>query len=417
MPVVRNGVEAYQGDQLVVELEYAGLMQEGLRRLGISASELDSSAPLSLTLLSLSGVDTAAGLLRQDSALVESASRDQQAGQAAVSIGDLDLISFAVRQWMRQGNDGWVATFGKNRILDRVQGSPYIKGGVGEPDPAAPLSIPPVGQQTGARVAVLDTRLYAHPDLVGRFLGDSAATFGTEPLVTQGHSTFVAGLIAQRAPSAQLIVHSVLDDEGANANSWDVATAMASAGDAGVAVLNLSLGCATIDRVPPLSLRRAVERLAPSVVVVAAAGNNGIPGGQDAAGLTPATPIYPAAIDGVVAVGAYDPSEGTGKPAVFSPKVPWLDLLAPGVRVRSTFLPGHVQLVRRDPDGSLVDEGSADFGQPGYATWDGTSFAAANVSGAIAALTVAGRVSAYEALDQLQNPAGPGGDILPYGPA
>jgi len=72
--------------------------------------------------------------------------------------------------------------------------------------------------------------------------------------------------------------------------------------------------------------------------------------------------------------------------------------------------------VTRGPDGSLVDAGPADFGEPGYASWDGTSFAAANVTGAIAALIVPGRVSGYGALDQLRSPAGPGGDILPYGP-
>jgi hypothetical protein len=43
----------------------------------------------------------------------------------------------------------------------------------------------------------------------------------------------------------------------------------------------------------------------------------------------------------------------------------------------------------------------------GYAAWSGTSFAAATVSGAIAARTVPGRVTAREALDQLlRDPAG-----------
>ncbi len=453
MPVVRNGVETYQGDQLVVEQEYTGLVTEELRRLGIAASELDSNDQLSLTLLNLAGVDTAAAVLRQDSALVESASLAQRAqAQESASINDFDLVLSVMRQRMREAHDGWAATVGKNRLVDRVQGSPYIKGAVGMPDPlvslvdppavvpprggpprggplpgapppgAPPAAVPqvtiqPAGQQTGARVAVLDTRLFAHPDLIGRFLGDSVSAFDHEPRSPQGHATFVAGLIAQRAPAAQLIVRAILDDDGENANSWDVATAMASLLDAGIDVLNLSLGCFTADRVEPLCLRRAVERLVPSVVVVAAAGNNGMPDDQAAAlGLTPATPIYPAAIDGVIAVGAYDSSAGTGEPAAFSPAVPWADLLAPGVRVRSTFLSGQVQLVTRGPDGSLVDAGPADFGEPGYASWDGTSFAAANVTGAIAALIVPGRVSGYGALDQLRSPAGPGGDILPYGP-
>jgi Subtilase family len=416
MPVVRNGVEAYQGDQLVAEQEHAGLVTQELRRLGIAASVLDSDDRLSLTLLSLSGVETAAGLLRSDG---NPATTGDPAGT-----GDLDLVLFTIRQRMRQEHDGWVATVGKNRIVGQVQGSPYIKGGIGVPDPAAPLVIPRPARLTGARVAVLDTALFAHPDLIGRFIGDSVTGFGgpprsTPPLSTQGHATFIAGLIAQRAPAAQLAVQTVLDSGGQNASSWDVATAIAGILGTGTDVLNLSLGCATADREPPLCLRRAVELLTPSMVVVAAAGNNGMPDEQAAAaGLTPVTPVYPAAMDGVIAVGAYDSAAGTGEPAPFSPAAPWVDLLAPGVRVRSTFLPGQVQLVSRDPDGSLADAGTADFGQPGYADWDGTSFAAASVTGAIAAMMRPGRVSAYDALETLSHPggrAGAGSDILPCG--
>jgi subtilisin family serine protease len=426
MPVVHNGVETYQPDQLLVEQRDSNLVQEELRRLGVAASQLDSSDALRLSLLGLSDVESAAAVLRQDSALVESASRAQESsGQAAAVVGDLEVVVFALRRSMRAAYDGWQAVVAKNQILGRVQDSPYIKGGVGEPDRADPVSIPPVPRQAGARVAVLDTKLFAHPDLAGRFLGDSVpypgpgsrSTPGQELRSTQGHSTFVAGLIAQRAPGVEIIVRAVLDDDGANPSSWDVATQMVGFLDAGVAVLNLSFGCATIDRVAPLSLCRAVERLIPSVVVVAAAGNNGIPTAQAAAsGLTATTPIYPAAIEGVISVGAYDPAEGTVQPAALSSVGPTLSLLAPGVRVRSTFLPGEVRLVHRDPDGQLAEDGTADFGQPGYARWDGTSFAAANVTGALAALMVAGQVSAYEALELLRNPATAGGDILPWGP-
>src|SRR6266487_6322660 len=110
MPVVRNGVETYQGDQLVVEQEYTGLVTEELRRLGIAASELDSNDRLSLTLLNLPGVDTAAAVLRQDSALVESASLAQRAqGQESASINDFDLVLSVMRQRMREAHDGWAA--------------------------------------------------------------------------------------------------------------------------------------------------------------------------------------------------------------------------------------------------------------------------------------------------------------------
>jgi subtilisin family serine protease len=170
-----------------------------------------------------------------------------------------------------------------------------------------------------------------------------------------------------------------------------------------------------------VSLSRAVERLIPTIVVVAAAGNHGVLGTQAAQeGLHTNTPMYPAAIDGVVGVGAYDPRDPQHSSAFFSPNpppLPWIELLAPGIGVQSTFLSGPVRRKFRDPSGQLVnlstDPGPVDFGQPGYASWDGTSFAAANVSGEIVALMARYDLSGYEALDRLRN--GKGSDIFPAG--
>jgi len=73
--------------------------------------------------------------------------------------------------------------------------------------------------------------------------------------------------------------------------------------------------------------------------------------------------------------------------------LPWVDVAACGMEVSSTYLKGDVNLesVHGKPD------------QPfdGFATWSGTSFAAAEVSGAIAARTVPGEVGARTALAQL----------------
>ncbi len=419
MPVVRNGVETYHGTRLVVEQRDAGLVQEQLRRRGFASHEADSSDALGLTLLELPEFDSAIVMLRQNSGLVQAAIQAQPAAgsdPAPTTVGDLDLLLFAVRQLTREDYDGWVPAMDKDQILGQIDGLPYIKGAIGIPDKApAPLSIPPVTRQAGPRIGILDTELYAHPDLIGRFEGHTGE-FGPEPPDTQGHATFVAGLIVQRAPTVELVVRTALHADGQNASSWDVAKKMAGFMDAGVAVLNLSLGCATADRVAPLSLRRAVDRLVPSVVLIAAAGNNGVPGVlAQAKGLRASTPIYPAAIDGVIGVGAYDSRDGGRQAATFSPAgVPWVQLSAPGVRVQSTFLSGQVRRLVRDDAGQLVPapEGPADFGQPGYAVWDGTSFAAANVSGAIAALMAAQQVSAGDALGQLLEQKDPASDII-----
>lgn len=423
MTVVQNDFENFHTDRLVVERRDADFVQKELTGLGVTSHELASSKALQLTLLELPNLDSEGPPLVPHLPPGLSAGSAQQApDQAAGGINYLDLVLRSVRSSVQQKCDGWAPTMGKDQILDRIQGTPYIKGATGIPEPLpAPLSIPKASRQTGPRAGILDTELYAHPALAGRYLGPSAEDFGPAPADTQAHSTFIAGLIAQRAPTAELVVRAVLDVNGENASSWDVATQMVSFLDAGIAVLNLSLECATGDRVPPVSLSRAVERLIPTIVVVAAAGNHGVLGTQAAQeGLHTNTPMYPAAIDGVVGVGAYDPRDPQHSSAFFSPNpppLPWIELLAPGIGVQSTFLSGPVRRKFRDPSGQLVnlstDPGPVDFGQPGYASWDGTSFAAANVSGEIVALMARYDLSGYEALDRLRN--GKGSDIFPAG--
>ena len=138
------------------------------------------------------------------------------------------------------------------------------------------------------KVGILDTRLFAHPDLAGRYLADHdalvPATTSSTP-DSEAHATFIAGVIVAEAPNADLIVGHVLNAYNICGSSWDVATRMAAFADAGVSVLNISFGAVTHDDKPPLVLRRAVQALTSSgVVIVAAAGNHGPNAGEDVAG-------------------------------------------------------------------------------------------------------------------------------------
>ena len=145
---------------------------------------------------------------------------------------------------------------------------------------------------------------------------------------------------------------------------------MAEFADAGLAVLNISFGAITKDDEPPLVLARAVEALrGKAVTIVAAAGNNG-PSSKK---------MWPAALPQVIAVGA--DKEGSPEPAAFSPvNTEWVDLMAPGEQVYSTYELGD------------------------YALWDGTSFATPAVSGAIAYLMQTEGMSSDDAGAWLKTP-------------
>lgn len=366
-------------DQLVVATPQLSLVSTALERMGARVSQVVESPALGLSLLTIDvagelGADVVGGLL--DRLRVESA-RDHA---------------------------GWRPTVGRNRLLGHVTGVGEISyGGQGSPAPVDPPVTRPArgtGPGSGARVGVFDTALVPHPWLAGGWVGrwsDTAAppvraagspTDGEVGAVElAGHSTFVVGLVLTGAPGATVQVRRTLGADG-TADSWSVATAIAGAGADGLDVVNLSLACTTADGRPPLALQTAVTRLGPGTVVVAAAGNHGDRPGPDGA-----RPAWPAALDGVVAVGA---AAADGSRAPFSPDQPWVDLLAPGVDSVSTYL-----------DEVPTATGTLRFG--GYARWSGTSFAAAVVSGAIAAGVQPGRVGARESWEDLRISLGTSG--------
>jgi membrane-anchored mycosin MYCP len=220
------------------------------------------------------------------------------------------------------------------------------------------------------RVAVIDSGVDgSHPDLVMHVLPD-ASTYTvvaderefvrTTPMPEQdclGHGTAVAGLIVSErtegdrmagvAPDAY--IYSVRSADGVERATPGMLAAMID--DAvyyGARVINLSLAI-PVDHEP---IREAVANaVANDVVVVAAAGNEGNAGVSQGR-------MYPAAYDGVVAVGAVG---NDGQPLDSSNAGPWVDLAGYGE-----------DLVVAAPGGS------------GYRVESGTSFAAAQVSGVVA---------------------------------
>ena len=208
-------------------------------------------------------------------------------------------------------------------------------------------------------VAVLDGAVDAnHLDLAGKVTsGPSFVTGGcTDATAVQAsHATGVAGLVGANTDNGvgvaslgwqtRVLAVAVLDACGVGTAS-EVARGIRYAADGGARVINLSLAGGA----NPVLADAVAYAQSRGVLVVAAAGNAGS-----------ATPVYPAAYTGVVAVGSTS-SDGLHASA-FSNRGAWVDLVAPGESVVST--------------GTTTG---------GYASYDGTSFASPIVAAAAALL-------------------------------
>ncbi|KRV51050.1 type VII secretion-associated serine protease mycosin [Wenjunlia vitaminophila] len=161
---------------------------------------------------------------------------------------------------------------------------------------------------------------------------------GTNDLV--GHGTKVAGIIAAReaegtgfvglAPEATIMPIRQNDGQR-NGTASNMATAIRHAVDEGAGVINISQDTTKPlrnDSVLAQAVQYAVQK---DVVVVASAGNDGADG--------KARNTYPAALPGVLAVGA---SDRNNERATFSQAGEFVGVTAPGVDMVSTVpLGGH----------------------------------------------------------------------------
>lgn len=216
---------------------------------------------------------------------------------------------------------------------------------------------------SGVTVAVVDTGVDSTvPDLQGQlvagydFVGDD-----TDTEDQNGHGTHVSGIIAALqnnligvsgvAPGAQVMPLRVLDASGSGTDA-NVAAAFNYAGNAGVPIVNASLGGSA----PSQAIEQAVAAH-PNTLYVVAAGNNGADDDT--------TPFYPCDLPeaNLICVGASDQNDD---PASFSNYgASSVDLFAPGVDILSTWM-------------------ADSEGDPQYYFASGTSMATPMVSGTLA---------------------------------
>jgi hypothetical protein len=401
--------KAYSRPEFVVGYKHLETVKGVLDRLGIGHRELDRDVVLGLGLLRLEDDRKAASVFGRSG---ESAGSSQSKADDAAPTGagsgadrpatDLDTILRGLRRHFRQQYAGWTPLIGKNRMLGHVVGGGgKISHGGGGPLAATDDRLPSRdgGMGSGVRVGVLDTSMASNTWLAGGWTSPPGQVLDLngEAAEVAGHATFVAGLVLQQAPASVLDARAVLSNATGEADSWSVAKAITRLALTQPHVINLSFVCYTEDGQAPLALAAAIDRVDPETVVVAAAGNHGdigrrqdtTEGSDELSDDDGRKPAWPAALDRVVAVGSAD---AAGRLSPFTPHdVQWIDVLAPGDRVLSTFLSGR------------VSGHSTPF--RGFARWSGTSFAAASVSGAIAARTQPGVTSPQQAWARMQEEA------------
>jgi hypothetical protein len=369
-------------DELVVDARCFVEVLEALRDRQVFPSTADLTTSSELDLVLVRGLELGVYAERAERVLL---------AEVAASTGvseptGLDYLLYDLRRDLGE-RTGRVPVLGKNR--DAVVGYPQHKALKFPSPPQGGFVVPEGAAGEGLTVGIVDTAPVRHP-LLPPALVDSDTWFTPEGAVAPwaGHGTFVAGLVRHEAPAARLRMRAGLSPEQGGASCWDIARAMATFRGSEVAVLNLSFGCVTADQAPPLLLERALDRLGSEVLVVCAAGNRGRDRGDH-----PPEYLWPGATTTAVAVGAVEAGDD-----LVSLQRPWVDVLAPGVRVTSTFL-DDVQVTMADPADPDTAPTTEQF--HGFATWSGTSFAAATLTGKVAARMTKDGVSARDALQRL----------------
>ncbi len=216
-----------------------------------------------------------------------------------------------------------------------------------------------------------------------------------------GHGTFIAGLIARICPEATITVVGLRDqevliapldpDEQSFLFSTEAAITYSMRLYCDTDVIQCGFSFPTLDDYPSIPFTNVMEVLTsdaaprPGVAVVAPAGNEGS-----------RRRYWPAALPDVIGVAATN--RRTKHRARFSNWGKWCNCCARGADVFSTFVTYNGP-IEGDPPWDIQDFS-------GWATWDGTSFAAPQVSAAVAcAVAQDGALTPVQAWSSLRGAA------------
>ncbi len=321
---------SYLPDHIVVGLE-AGAVLPDLSGYGLTEPELVGHGGMYVLKLAQSGVPSVAEVLRQVQNVTGVAWAEEETPVTACFIPNDPF--YPPSGLLAQGQWG-LPRMGMPAAWDITTGSPDVV------------------------VAIIDTGIDANvQDFAGRILSPYDAidhrTDWPEWRDNLGHGTAVAGVAVSQGNDAQGIagvawnvkIMPVKIADTAGTTDYVLADGIYWAVDHGADVINISFAGASSTAVETAAVNYALSHDVP----VIAAGGNSYPSSDIA---------YPAALPGVIAVGATTPSDTR---ASFSSIGSALDLAAPGTEILS-----H------------------NVGSSSWASWSGTSFASPEVAGVVA---------------------------------
>jgi hypothetical protein len=176
----------------------------------------------------------------------------------------------------------------------------------------------------GVLVAVLDTGVSPSSSMFSRTRQISLVDLPTDLSTLNGHGTAVTSLINQVAPDASFLSVRIADDNGIS-NSFLIAQGILAAVDGGAKIINISMGGDGYSSILQNAVDYAQER---GVVIIAAAGNNGINQIAQPAAMTGVIPVM-----SVDAVGDHLLFSNTGSTSAYS---------APGYAVNAEGVDGGI---------------------------------------------------------------------------
>ena len=220
-------------------------------------------------------------------------------------------------------------------------------------------------------VAVIDTGVdTSHPGLLGRIDPASRSFLDNDPSIEDtgdgvgtdaacGHGTYIAGIIALMAPTANLLIFRAIDDEGIGTD-YGIARAIVEAVKQGCVIINLSLSL--------------TEASSPLSAAISYAHQNGVMILTSAGNAADTNIGAPTGLAGVWTIG------GTKRTTVVGEYMPFVTYPDETIADFSNYGPVEFAHFATDVQSFLP---GGEFG-----TWDGTS-----VSSAMAVATIVGMMS------------------------